>query len=639
MGNTSRNLAPILFGIAFLLLSTLQTHAFFPPRVDPSHNPELSGQLTEVIGSHWFVRKEKLLTGEDHLGKEELEAIYQGQLDRGIRSIPLLSFLLLRESRRALDRNDLERAEYLCEYAKKYSPDFPSAYFTMGRIYWSRSKTLVNLVFREYVRGVYATLTNFRIMLFRSLNALYLISGALLLTFLAFVVIMGLKHLSLYIHDVKKEFDLTPAKFLAGVFKVFVFLVPVILDFNLPWTLLYWTMLIWGYLSRREKQMTVMFLFILVYIPWILGETTLFLGKPDFTMLMTAHRVNNATWNGASAESLREWGQKNPEDADILFTLGLLSKRQANYGAATRYYKEALQYDPAWAGCISNLGNVYLGTGHLEEAIKHYEQAIALSPRGWSPYFNLHRAFSKESILASEKGGQALEIANELNPRLVVFYTEIYSANMNRAVVDDTLTASRLWNRVLRFYQTRYDPPELILTPWLKGVSGKYSFIYPAFFLALLIFLALLYSRKNFAKRCPMCGTPSLKFFPRKIHGDAVCFGCNRLFVKRESIDPKMKEKRMKQVKRFGQRKTALRGFFSVILPGGGHLWKGQPMKGSLFVFFFFILGLKYFWWNGIVPDPVVLGGTPGFWVRSAFVLFVLIYYVGVLRSSLRIQS
>lgn len=385
--------------------------------------------------------------------------------------------------------------------------------------------------------------------------------------------------------------------------------------------------------------MIVILILVLVYIPWIQDETTDFLEKADQTILMSLYKANEENWNRDTQRSLENWSQERPEDADFLFTLGLLNKREGNYKEAKRYYKEALQYDPNWPECDSNLGNVYMSTDRLEEAIEQYKQAISLSPRKCSFYFNLHRAFARDSVLSSDKVGLALEMANKLDSRFVAFYTEIYSENMNRSVIDDTIAMGRLWNRVFKFFQKRYTLPEGILVAWMRRVPGRYGFIYPIFFLIFLIIFSFFCSKKNFPKRCPVCGTPSVKFFARKIQGDMICFGCNHLFVKKDGIDPMMKEKRMKKVRKFRKRKVILWSVFSFIIPGGGHLWKDQSMKGSLFVFFFFVLGLKFFYWNGIVHDPIALGNGPGFWIRFIFILFFLLYYLGVLRSSLRIES
>ena len=172
MKNTPGILISILVFLSFLFGCVVPAQAFFTAEgVYP--DPELSGELSQVIRDHWFKRKDKILTGEDLLGNRELEEIYQVQLDQGIRNIPILSRLLLRESLRALSRNGLDEAEFLCGYAKKYAPDFPSPYFAMGRIYWTRSKTMIAMVLREYVNGVYAVFKNFRILFFKVKFQLY----------------------------------------------------------------------------------------------------------------------------------------------------------------------------------------------------------------------------------------------------------------------------------------------------------------------------------------------------------------------------------------------------------------------------------------------------------------------------------
>ncbi|MBW2055864.1 MAG: tetratricopeptide repeat protein [Deltaproteobacteria bacterium] len=640
MRKTPWGLLAIVGWIGFFLLFAVEAHSFFPTKVDGSHDVELSSELSKLVATLWFQRKERILFDGDRLGKKELDAIYEAQLNHGVRNLPILSSLLVRESLRALDRNDLETAQSLCLYAKKFARDFPLPYFTMARIYWTRSKKLVNLAVREDLAGIWAIFRNFGILFFKSINTLYMIAGALLLAFVGFALIMLIKYLSLYFYEVRREFELTPVKFMTGLAKISVFVVPVLLRLDLLWSLLYWTILVWGYMARRERQTLVVFLFVLVYVPWCLDQTNRLLEGPDQKVLITLHQANQENWNPQIERDLKRWIRRNPGDADVLFTMGLLNKREGRYDAAERYYKKALQYDPDWPECTSNLGNVYLVTNRLRDAIEQYERAISLSPGRASFYFNLHRAFARDSVLSSEKVGQALEMANKLDQDLVAYQTEIYSENSNRSVVDDTLSVGRLSGKVARLLQGRYPFGERMLRAWIKEVPGRYRYTCPLFFLVFLIVSALLSSRRKFPKRCPMCGTPSVRFFERRIQGDRVCFGCNRLFVKKDSIDPKMKERRMNQVKRYGRKKSVIWHVLSFILPGGGHLWKDQPVKGSAFLFVFFLFGLKFFFWNGIVRNPTTLVGQgPGFWVGLVFLAVFGVFYLGVLRSSLRIRS
>ena len=639
MKNISVTFTVVLICLHLPGFFTSSATAFFPKKADLTHDPELSGNLGEIIDEHWFQRKNTILTGDDRVGRDNLEAIYQTQLDRGVKNIPLLSLLLVRESLRALNRNETEEAKSLCEYAQKYAPDCPQAYFTMGKIYWSEGKGQIIMVLREYWKGLCATLRNFQTLFFKSLNLVYLFSGALFLTFVAFAVVVGVKYLSIYLYDVKREFDLTPARLLKSLARVFAFAVPLLLRLDALWTLLYWTILMWGYLAHRERQVVVVFLLALVYVPCILDQTSVFLDRSDPARLMSLYQVNYENWDEETERRLKTWSRENPEEAEILFTLGLLNKREGSYKEAEMYYREALKVAPDWPECISNLGNVYLITDRLEEAMTEYKRAVSLAPKKGSFYFNLHRAFARESVLSSDKVGQALEKANELDPKLVTFHTQIYSENENRSIIDDSVSTGRLWKRGWDSFEENSRLSESVLKAWMRQVSDTFGFACPAFFLGVLLAFALFSSRGSFRKRCPMCGTPSVKFFPRKIQGDRVCFGCNRLFVKKDSIDPKMKEKRMRQIEKHGRRKVIMQIVFSVIIPGGAHLWRDQSIKGALFVFFTFVLGLKFVYWDGVIGPPMALGSAPGFWTRLGFIVFFCLYYVAVLRSASRIGS
>ena len=50
-------------------------------------------------------------------------------------------------------------------------------------------------------------------------------------------------------------------------------------------------------------------------------------------------------------------------------------------------------------------------------------------------------------------------------------------------------------------------------------------------------------------------------------------------------------------------------------------------------------LGLKFLYWNGLVRNPVSPSGSPGFWTQIVFIVVFVLYYLGVLRSSFRIES
>ena len=59
---------------------------------------------------------------------------------------------------------------------------------------------------------------------------------------------------------------------------------------------------------------------------------------------------------------------------------------------ARRYYEETLRRAPAFAAAHNNLANVYLRQGRIEQAIEHYEKALALVPNYQEARQNLNVA-------------------------------------------------------------------------------------------------------------------------------------------------------------------------------------------------------------------------------------------------------
>src|SRR4030066_995030 len=63
------------------------------------------------------------------LGRLELDQLYQLKLDKGIRNVPILSFLLIRQSEQAREKGDADRAIQMALYSITFSPDLPQPYF------------------------------------------------------------------------------------------------------------------------------------------------------------------------------------------------------------------------------------------------------------------------------------------------------------------------------------------------------------------------------------------------------------------------------------------------------------------------------------------------------------------------------
>ena len=100
-------------------------------------------------------------------------------------------------------------------------------------------------------------------------------------------------------------------------------------------------------------------------------------------------------------EAYRKVLDFNPAAAGALVNLGTIYYRQRRFAEAEKYYVEAIAADSEYALAEFNLGNLFDEQGRLEEAQQHYRQALALNATYADAHFNL--------ALLCERAGEALK--------------------------------------------------------------------------------------------------------------------------------------------------------------------------------------------------------------------------------------
>lgn len=75
----------------------------------------------------------------------------------------------------------------------------------------------------------------------------------------------------------------------------------------------------------------------------------------------------------------------NPENPELLYDSGVLASRQKNYAQAEAFFSKTVGHTPADSQlhrqALFNLGNAYVGTKKLHEALNIYNQLLALDPK------------------------------------------------------------------------------------------------------------------------------------------------------------------------------------------------------------------------------------------------------------------
>ena len=569
--------------------------------------------------------------------QKELDQLYQIQLDKGVRNLSTLSLFLVREARKARESGQLDRAIDLATYAHRFSPELPQPYFELAKVRWKKKPFQLDEIFPEILKGYRAKFSYFPSSLFVFYNGVYILSNAILMAFIIFGIILLWKYFPIYLYDIRRNLTLeVPNLFINGL-KIFILFIPFFLRFDILWAILYWNILLWGFVPSRERQIVLVFLLVLVFLPFVLRTSSASLNSPASEIVLELHESNYENWDKMTEEKLKSWLLNHPDDVQVLFTLGLIEKRQGRYTQAEDFYRRVIDYSPELSEAYSNLGNVYLAQKQIRMAVESYQRAVELNPNKGGYHFNLYRAYSQETFFSS-KSEEAFQLARSIDPKLVRYYSSIDSPNNNRLVIDEILTHQQLWNRLLDVYTGGKGLLFQFFRVWFERIPSAIPFLSPIFFIAFLVGMSRYTRAKRFLTRCPICGNATHRLYlgPSTTSGkEFICFNCYRLYAQKEKVHPKLKEKKSLQVHAFQKQDHFMGTFPSYLFIGFSQLWRGHAFKGLLLLSIFFIIVLRFLFWHGVLPGldlGVLFSWWSFFFWGGLFVLFWFLNFRWVRR-------
>ncbi|HEY7214428.1 MAG TPA: tetratricopeptide repeat protein [Thermoanaerobaculia bacterium] len=90
----------------------------------------------------------------------------------------------------------------------------------------------------------------------------------------------------------------------------------------------------------------------------------------------------------AQVQQLKEYVEKNPNDADAVRQLANLNFEIRNWPRAKELYDHYLKLRPNDPEVIVDLGVTYRETQHFDQALERFRQARKLAPENWTALYN-----------------------------------------------------------------------------------------------------------------------------------------------------------------------------------------------------------------------------------------------------------
>jgi protein O-GlcNAc transferase len=158
---------------------------------------------------------------------------------------------------------------------------------------------------------------------------------------------------------------------------------------------------------------------------------------------MSHHRA------GRLSEAERIYRQilaQQPDHADALHRLGMLTDQLGRPDAAVELIQRAIQLKPDLAGAHTNLGNALANTGRFDEAIASHRIAIRFDPNNAEAQNNLGAALANAGQLAEAIA--LFQQAVRLNPDFTEAHANLGNALASTGQLDDAIAAYRELIRV-----------------------------------------------------------------------------------------------------------------------------------------------------------------------------------------------
>jgi len=587
----------------------------------------------------WRASKELFRKGEWEKGQGELEKLYQWKLNQGIRNHYYYAAALVRETQKATQEGKTAAIPGLLDYAEKMAPDF--AQITYARACWLWSQNFpsflnISKAVWIWVQSFSFYLINLEEALPQLANLLLWILSTFLLTLAIFSFVLLFKYHSFFSHHLKHLIRTGKDGKSIAVLSFFLLLTPLILGVGWMWLSAIWLLVFWIYGSRADRTITMFFLVSLLLLPTGVRIYSSFLVSLTDNGILDIVKANTGVVNEDLHQKLIAMQKEEPQDPDILQAIGLIEKRMGKFKEAEQRFLQAVKSEPHASAAFNNLGNIYLISNRTDKAVEAYQKAIKLEPAKTESYYNLGQAYLLNLLL--NEAESEFRRAHELRPQLTSFYTSISSRNPNRIAIDQTIELSRVWKRVFAATPERERLAEAFWQVLWGRVPLKYGEGAAAALLLMLLMVQVATRGKVLIRNCENCGALICSRCTRSMVIGNQCSQCVKACTASTSTEPEVVNQKRAKMAKYRWRKNSFTRWFSLILPGGGHLWRDDSREGIVYLFIFILFLLKIIWWRGFIPSPVLLENSFDLlWMAMTIILF-LIYY-GFVQYRIRIRS
>ncbi|UCE85149.1 MAG: hypothetical protein JSU66_12440 [Deltaproteobacteria bacterium] len=543
---------------------------------------------------------------------ERVERTRAAALKLGVRNVEPAARALLAGSPADLS---LARAEA----AARLAPDLPSAHMARARARWREGDPT------GAVRAALAALTaldrDLEASVWLRASAAALLCVTLLVGAAGFIALTGLMVARRAAHDIGDSVSTAMPEFARAALLGLLLVAPLALGEGLMGVALVAFAVGCLFVKGRHRFVLVIAAGMLLagtfYATRLVAAALVALGADPLAQAVAAAEAGNA-----SPIQIARLEQAEPTSVRAAAALALRAKRTGYLEEADARFAELLAEMPNDPVLANNAANVRLALGDPDAAIELYRTAARRLDSALV-YYNLSQAYGVAIDL--EEQDAALTRAQTIDRGVVDELSDLHSLLGSTFVADLATPLSEL-RASLFAAADGARAGESFAMRWAPGILGREPIACSAAFGLLALLSAPLGRRLARSTRCRRCGG---RLCPRCDGARApgsVCLSCARLFHRPETTDPSLRMARLAQLERRNAWRRRLSVVVALLVPGGAGAVSERPLLSLLGVSLFCAAGACLVASEGVVPDPLALGGAGRLASGLAASVFGLLY-------------
>lgn len=444
---------------------------------------------------------------------EQWSQILASQSDRFAQSR-----LRSRQAQALLAEDNPERAMRLLQEAIALDPLYPTPHFLMAKLLATRRNAGAALKFAD---GVSALASGYRNQSIAAANALAVVDMVLLVVLCWTLAVLLMRYLPFVHHQLSAR--LAPAVHVHS--RAWLLWVVILAPFAFGWgllpTLALALVLVWLYAGWRPRL--TLGLLMLWFAAQGIHPAPFGVALNGIDPLSSSALVMRAAEEPPTVglrRDLVEAVEREPQNADLLFALGLLDARAGRFAESSTSFQAGLALDPDDAVATTNLANNHFFLGDIERAVAGYQRAAALDSTQALAYYNLSQAYIKK--LFFKEAGVAMRAASTHG-----YGVQQQPGTFPRGAVHYVQPSPRaLWALAWQD-RTRVAPPDLLgtLVPVL-GVPPDHAGWWLAGSLLLCLVLSRALRREQLVFECANCASLACRRCSGHHEGSVLCAGC-----------------------------------------------------------------------------------------------------------------